>query len=120
MPIYSKSAEELCDCAVLMNAPVNDSVLHKYRCHTRHLIPSCFLGHFPTTAYAEGGEGKILHMSNTNTNSKSCEKKFAAFAEVWEVLVHFKSCCEEVSQFWLCTSTAVAKGLRGNKSLLLS
>lgn len=33
-----------CNWAALMNAPVNYSVLHKYRCQTRHCIATCFLG----------------------------------------------------------------------------
>lgn len=106
---------------MLMNTPVNDSVLHKYRCHTRHHIQSCFLGCLPSTAYAESGEGKILHMSKNQTpNSVKRNllhlQKFEKFLCTLRAAVkrcHSSGCA-------LPPPYTIAKGLGGNKSLLLS
>lgn len=61
-------------------------------------------------------------MLNTcpKSNCSSCEKHSAACAQVWEVLEHCNSRCGEVAQFWLCSSTTMAKRLGIKTSPFLS
>lgn len=54
------------------------------------------------------------------SNSAPCASSWAALAEAGEAFERCNRCNGEMSQFWLCSSSSTAKGLKGNKSLFPS